>query len=51
MASTFAAAVMVMAGRGEFCYFVIHAVPWTLAEQSASDQLVAFVEQFVDLTT
>jgi hypothetical protein len=26
-------------------------VPWTLAEQLASGQIVALVEQFIDLTT
>ena len=36
---------------GEFCYFVVHVVPWTLADQSAPSQLVAFVEQLVGLTT
>jgi hypothetical protein len=33
------------------CYFGTLAVAWTLADQSAPGQLVAFVEQLVDLAT
>jgi hypothetical protein len=44
-------AVVVMAGRREFCYFVTFALAWPSADQSGSGQLVSFVEQFIDLTT
>ena len=40
--------------RGRFrliCYLRTFAVAWPMAERSASSQLAAFVEQFIDLTT
>jgi hypothetical protein len=32
---------------GEFCYFVIQAVAWPVADQSASGQLGTLIQQFV----
>jgi hypothetical protein len=39
------------ASQPKICQVVVHAVPWTLAEQSAAGQLVVLVEQFIDKAT